>query len=89
MSRISIIHYFKLIFRSCLFIAATIVYIINRMQNTEHMFISAEHQPFILFLIWAVFVVEMILRFFPSKLESMGCQKQFKQNFQPKGKHVF
>ncbi len=84
MSRISIMHLLKLVFRSCLFLAATVVYMINRLQNTEHIFIRAEHQPLILFIIWAVFVVEMILRFFPSSFESMGCQKQFKRNFQPK-----
>ena len=84
MSRISIMHLLKLVFRSCLFLAATVVYMINRLQNTEHIFIRAEHQPLILFIVWAVFVVEMILRFFPSSFESMGCQKQFKRNFQPK-----
>ncbi|MBQ6893424.1 MAG: hypothetical protein IJN48_04385 [Clostridia bacterium] len=34
-------------------------------------------------IIWAVFVWEMVLRFFPSKLESPGCQKQFKCNYKP------
>ena len=33
--------------------------------------------------VWVVFVVDMILRLFPSKFESMGCQKQFKRNYEP------
>lgn len=83
MSRISIIHYLKLIYRSCLFIAATVIYTVNRAANAEKIFFDEEHRPFILFLIWLVFVVEMLFRFFPSKFESMGCQKQFKRNFKP------
>ena len=31
--------------------------------------------------IWAVFLVEMFLRFFPSRFESPGCQKQFAKNY--------
>ena len=30
---------------------------------------------------WIVFVVEMIFRFFPSRYESPGCQKQFAKNY--------
>lgn len=83
MSRISIIHFLKLIFRSCLFIAATVIYVINKFQGSGSLFGGVEHRPFILFLIWLIFVVEMIFRFFPSRFESMGCQKQFKRNFKP------
>ena len=42
---------------------------------------SLEHYPVILYVVWGVFVVEMILRFFPSKFESPGCQKQFARNY--------
>jgi hypothetical protein len=37
-------------------------------------------------IVWVFFVVEMLLRFFPSRLESMGCQKQFARNYEPIGK---
>ena len=83
MSRISVIHYLKLIFRSCLFIAATMVYIINRANGTGKYFGQCTHLSYVMRLVWIVFVVEMILRFFPSKLESMGCQKQFRRNYKP------
>ncbi|MCF0120034.1 MAG: hypothetical protein HUJ65_00225, partial [Oscillospiraceae bacterium] len=33
---------------------------------------------------WVAFVTEMVLRFFPSRTESMGCQKQFRRNYIPK-----
>ncbi len=88
MSRISVIHYLKLILRSCLFIAATVVYIINRVNGTGKFFGEYSHLSYVMLLVWIVFVVEMILRFFPSKLESMGCQKQFRRNYKPQGNHV-
>lgn len=86
LSKTSTMHYIKLVFRSLLFICALIIYIINKIRNATSPFGGLEHQPFILSFIWIVFVSEMILRFFPSKLESMGCEKQFKHNFKPTGK---
>ena len=81
MSHISIIHYIKLIFRSCLFIAATTLYVVSRVGEPSGLTINSEHRPFILIFIWFVFVIEMVFRFFPSRVESMGCQKQFKRSF--------
>ena len=83
LSAISVIHYWKLLFRSALFFGATLLYILNRPENAREMFMALEKTPFILGIIWLIFVVEMILRFFPSKLESMGCQKQFARNYIP------
>ncbi len=83
MSHISILHYIKLIFRSCLFVAAMILYVASRVGEPNGLIINSEHRPFILIFIWFVFVIEMFLRFFPSRVESMGCQKQFKRNFRP------
>ena len=37
--------------------------------------------PAILYVVWAVFVLEMVMRFFPSRYESPGCQKQFARNY--------
>ena len=39
----------------------------------------------LLVVVWVFFIVEMLLRFFPSRLESMGCQKQFARNYEPVG----
>jgi len=83
LSKISLLHYFKLIFRSVLLISATVLYIIHRSQDTYRPFGNLERMPAILGVIWIFFVVGMILRFFPSDNESMGCQKQFKKNFIP------
>lgn len=39
-------------------------------------------------LVWAMFAIEMILKLFPSKFESMGSQKQFKANFEAAKENV-
>ena len=83
LSKTSTMHYSKLIFRLALFAVALIVYIYNRIKGSEEYFGGLENRPMILSFIWIIFVVEMIIRFFPSKLESMGCQKQFKDNYIP------
>lgn len=83
LSTISILHYYKLFFRSILFVTATVLYITNRVKNTGEIFSDIENKVWILGAIWLVFMIEMLLRFFPSKLESMGCQKQFAKNYQP------
>jgi hypothetical protein len=40
-----------------------------------------ESRPLIIMVIWIVFTIEMIMRFFPSRFESPGCQKQFAKNY--------
>lgn len=36
-----------------------------------------------LHILWTILAAETLLKFFPSKMVSMGCQKQFKSNFLP------
>lgn len=74
--RISIVHYIRLGYRAILFAAAFVLYIINRAEPdmTNYKMI---------WVIWFVFIVEMLFRLFPSKYESMGCQKQFGSNYLP------
>jgi len=88
LSSVSSFHYFRLIFRSALFLAGVWWYIYSRMHGivpTLSSFSDNRGKAFLLFL-WAVFMLEMILRFFPSKLESPGCQKQFAGNYKPTGR---
>ncbi len=82
-SNISLLHYYKLVFRSLLLIGAAVAYIVGRVRQAKDPFADLWEQPILLGVIWVVFVVEMLLRFFPSKIESMGCQKQFARNFIP------
>lgn len=79
LSAISIMHYWKLIFRSLLFLIALLLYIFTKPSTIMDLTVFRGY----LAIIWLLFVAEMILRFFPSKIESMGCQKQFARNFHP------
>lgn len=68
----------KLIVRSLLFMAVLVFYILDRTEVlTQNAIVPA--------VVWVFFIVEMLLRFFPSRLESMGCQKQFARNYLPVG----
>ena len=83
LSTISRIHYIKLVVRSLLFLAALAVYVVNRLENSPSMFGGYEDSQLLLLVLTAFFSVEMVLRCFPSKYESMGCQKQFARNYIP------
>ena len=81
LSVVSTWHYVRLIYRSALFILLLISYIRFRFFSEASIIESVEKMPTIIVVTWAVFVVEMVFRFFPSKYESPGCQKQFAKNY--------
>ena len=80
-SIVSTVHYIRLIYRSTLFILLLISYIRFKLYSAETVIERVENMPVIIYVTWAVFVLEMIMRFFPSKYESPGCQKQFAGNY--------
>ena len=80
-SKISALHIVKLILRSLLFVTVLVFYILDRTDVLKY-------NELLLAVVWIFFVVEMLLRFFPSKLESMGCQKQFERNYEPIGEGI-
>ena len=81
LTAVSMFHYFRLIYRSVLFLCLALNYIDYRFFHKEEFTAQIESRPVILFIAWLVYVVEMILRFFPSRLESPGAQKQFAGNY--------
>ena len=83
-SPISMMHYAKLVGRSCLLVMALILYCTTWRHSTGAPFDGTEFRNPFLILLWVLFMGEMLLRFFPSKLESPGCQKQFAKNYKPK-----
>lgn len=85
-SIVSALHYIRLGYRSALFVLLSVSYIRHRLYSGATVIESVEKLPAILLVTWAVFVAEMIMRFFPSKLESPGCQKQFARNYVKSGK---
>ena len=84
LSKTSAMHYMKLLFRSCLFLLLLAVYLYDRIFAGDSGLISDFlYRPVLLGIIWLVFALEMVMRFFPSGVESMGCQKQFAKNYLP------
>ncbi len=83
LSLISTLHYVKLVYRSLLFLAALTVYVLGRVRAESGALMAMLDRNPVMDIIWIVFAVEMIFRFFPSPLESMGCQKQFAKNYVP------
>ncbi len=69
-SIVSTWHYVRLIYRSVLFVLLLISYIRFRFYSEASIIESVEKMPTIIVVTWAIFVVEMIFRFFPSKYES-------------------
>ena len=79
-------HYVRLIYRSVLFLLLIFAYVRYRFIYHQPFMIGIEKIPAIIIFVWVVYVIEMIFRFFPSKIESPGCQKQFAQNYIKSGK---
>lgn len=89
-SFISILHYYKLFYRSILFILALVWYIYNRYNDINisirnYIDVTINMNWAVLF-IGVLYTIEMVLRLVPSKFESPGCQKQFKKNYIPTGR---
>lgn len=81
LTAVSIWHYFRLVYRSLLFLVLLGMYISYRVNQSADITNRLEKRPVIILIIWIVFMVEMVFRFFPSRLESPGCQKQFARNY--------
>ncbi len=78
---VSTLHYVRLVYRSALFLWLLVDYIAYRLHYGIEIIERMEERPLVWVVVWTVFVFEMILRFFPSRLESPGCQKQFARNY--------
>ncbi|MBQ9063564.1 MAG: hypothetical protein IJ121_12210 [Eubacterium sp.] len=86
LTAVSTLHYVRLVYRSILLILLLIEYFVFRFRAGPEITVSLEENPVPLYITCGVFVFEMILRFFPSRFESPGCQKQFRQNYIKSGK---
>jgi len=78
---VSVLHYVRLCYRAILFIIIAISYIKYRLNLSAGLVDQLEDRPFIVIFTCVVLAIEMVFRFFPSKLESPGCQKQFAHNY--------
>ena len=81
LSSVYVLHYVRLVYRSILFIMLVVGYILFKVKHAYEITSQLENMTWVLVVVWAVFVFEMVLRFFPNKYESPGCQKQFAKNY--------
>ena len=81
LTAVSGFHFFRLVYRSVLLILLLIRYVIYRIYDGSAVLDFLERRPLIISVIFVIFTLEMIFRFFPSRIESPGCQKQFASNY--------
>ena len=85
LSRLYVYHYLKLAFRILLFGFALGIYIFNKVNGHAHPFGDPDSNSIYWAIVWIFFISGMVLRIFPSELETVGCQKQLKRNYVPTG----
>ena len=78
---VSSLHYFRLVYRAALFLSALVIYIVFRVRTAAQVESFIAQRPVILTVLWVIFMVEMVMRFIPSRFESPGSQKQFAGNY--------
>ena len=78
-------HFIRLGYRTALFLLFLWIYIIYRIKGEIDLGLGFTNnmgaRTVILSIIWVVFMADMLLRFFPSRFESPGSQKQFRENY--------
>ncbi|MCH5171923.1 MAG: hypothetical protein J1F31_03730 [Erysipelotrichales bacterium] len=82
-SKVSAMHFGKLVGRALLFLGVLALYIIYHVNGNELPFLEIKLNYIVLVVIWGIYALETFLRFFPSKFESRGCQKQFAHQYKP------
>lgn len=80
-SKTSKLHATKLVIRSCFLLTALVLYIFDRIHGEFELFSNKMFSTIAIICILIVYFIEMVLRFLPNKIESMGCQKIFKSNY--------
>ena len=85
-TKVSIYHYVRLVIRIGIFLILLYHYVFHKIIDKVDIFDSSTIKEIAIIIIFIMFIIEMTLRFFPSFLESPGCQKQFKQNYIKTGK---
>ncbi len=71
--------------RGAIFLAAAIAYLLERLKGDGMSIGHSGWGTWVLIGAWLLLMLEMVLRLFPSRTESMGCQRQFAQNYKPTG----
>jgi len=86
LTKVSVYHYVRLVVRVLIFLVLLYHYVFHKIIEGVDVFESPMIKEIAIIVIFIMFIIEMILRFFPNVLESPGCQKQFKRNYVKTGK---
>lgn len=86
LSKISIYHYIRLLIRSIAFLVLLYYYLFYKIRDGVDIYTLFTTNQVAFYIIFFMYIGEMILRFFPSSIESPGCQKQFEKNYVKTGK---
>ncbi len=86
LSKISIYHYIRLIIRSIAFLVLLYYYLFYKIRDGVDIYTLFTTNQIAFYIIFFMYIGEMLLRYFPSSLESPGCQKQFEKNYVKTGK---
>lgn len=81
--RIFNFHMVKLMCRSLMFLALFVLFLMDPGAVRGDIYAGFSHGFTLPNIFWLILVVEALLRFFPSTVESRGCQKQFKSFYLP------
>lgn len=71
--------------RGAIFLAAVAAYLVERLGGAGTDLGLSGWGTWVLAAAWLLLMTEMVLRLFPARTESMGCQRQFSKNYKPTG----
>lgn len=70
-------------FRFALFLIVLIIYLVNQAWNSDFVLGNKTIDIIVLGTIFGIFLIDVLSRFFPSRIESPGCNKQFAKYYKP------
>ncbi len=84
---VSLLHYIRLFYRSVMLLVLLIYYVVGiRIRGNGTSLTRLIEMPAVIWIVWAVYFAEMLFRFFPSRYESPGSQKQFASKYIKSGR---
>jgi hypothetical protein len=76
----------RLAFRIAVFVAAIHIYLSDKSSLLISNGLPLSNGIKLVHILWLILVAETLLKFFPQRVMSMGCRKQFKVNYAPSAK---
>lgn len=81
LSPVMVMHYVSFCWRGVLFLVLLLLWLYNTIYGGQDILYRFQEHHVLMALLWILFALEMAFRFFPSRIRSPGCQKQFAVNY--------